>query len=86
MLIKGKLFGLKTTRSQKNLFSSILGTHPLDIISIESKWEKLPFFPMTSQNSSERHIWKTKHATDLSQMSNFFLIFLPIFRKNKIFR
>ena len=81
MLIKGKLLGLKTKVFQKNVFSSILGTYPLDIISIKSKWEKLPFCPVTSQNSLERHIWKTRHARDLSQGAKFFFNFWPIFRK-----
>ena len=82
MLIKGKLLVLKTKGFQKNMFSSILGTYPLNIIYIESKWEKLAFCPATSQNSLERQIWKTRHARDLSQGEKFFFNFWPIFRKN----
>ena len=60
MQIKEKLLGLKTKGFQKNVFSSILGTRFLDIIYIESYWKKLAFCPVTSQNSSKRHIWKTR--------------------------
>ena len=79
MLIKEKLLGLKTKGFQKNVFSSILGTRSLDIIYIESYWEKLAFCPVTSQNSSERNISKTSHARDLSPGSNFFFNFAADF-------
>ena len=44
-----------------------LGTDFKDIKLIGSQLGKLAFCPVTSQNSSGRHISKTKHARDLSQ-------------------
>ena len=77
MLIKEKLLNLKSPEIQ-GVFSSFLGTYPMDIISIESKLEKLAFCPVTSKNGSERHTRKTRHARDLSQESKF-LLFLGQF-------